>query len=124
MVNVDVVVDNEMCVVFEFCVVEICEVFEFGCVVDVVEVEVLVDDVDELVVVLDVVESGVVLVVDFIDFVVVVVDFVGGVVEIVEIGLFEFGDDLVDIFEVFEGEDLEEIVVMRFGLIMLLYKLL
>lgn len=123
MVNVDVVVDNEMCVVFEFCVVEICEVFEFGCVVDVVEVEVL-GDVDELVVVLDVVESGVVLVVDFIDFVVVVVDFVGGVVEIVEIGLFEFGDDLVDVFEVFEGEDLEEIVVMRFGLIMLLYKLL
>lgn len=123
MVNVDVVVDNEMCVVFEFCVVEICEVFEFGCVVDVVEVEML-GDVDELVVVLDVVESGVVLVVDFIDFVVVVVDFVGGVVEIVEIGLFEFGDDLVDVFEVFEGEDLEEIVVMRFGLIMLLYKLL
>lgn len=112
-----------MCVVFEFCVVEICEVFEVGCVVDVVEVEVL-GDVDELVVVLDVVESGVVLVVDFIDFVVVVVDFVGGVVEIVEIGLFEFGDDLVDVFEVFEGEDLEEIVVMRFGLIMLLYKLL
>lgn len=123
MVNVDVVVDNEMCVVFEFCVVEICEVFEFGCVVDVVEVEML-GDVDELVVVLDVVESGVVLVVDFIDFVVVVVDFVGVVVEIVEIGLFEFGDDLVDVFEVFEGEDLEEIVVMRFGLIMLLYKLL
>lgn len=123
MVNVDVVVDNEMCVVFEFCVVEIGEVFEFGCVVDVVEVEVL-GDVDELVVVLDVVESGVVLVVDFIDFVVVVVDFVGVVVEIVEIGLFEFGDDLVDVFEVFEGEDLEEIVVMRFGLIMLLYKLL
>lgn len=123
MVNVDVVVDNEMFVVFEFCVVEIGEVFEVGCVVDVVEVEVL-GDVDELVVVLDVVESGVVLVVDFIDFVVVVVDFVGGVVEIVEIGLFEFGDDLVDVFEVFEGEDLEEIVVMRFGLIMLLYKLL
>lgn len=123
MVNVDVVVDNEMCVVFEFCVVEICEVFELGCVVDVVEVEML-GDVDELVVVLDVMESGVVLVVDFIDFVVVVVDFVGGVVEIVEIGLFEFGDDLVDDFEVFEGEDLEEIVVMRFGLIMLLYKLL
>lgn len=123
MVNVDVVVDNEMCVVFEFCVVEICEVFEFGCVVDVVEVEML-GDVDELVVVLDVVESGVVLVVDFIDVVVVVVDFVGVVVEIVEIGLFEFGDDLVDVFEVFEGEDLEEIVVMRFGLIMLLYKLL
>lgn len=123
MVNVDVVVDNEMCVVFEFCVVEICEVFEVGCVVDVVEVEVL-GDVDELVVVLDVVESGVVLVVDFIDVVVVVVDFVGVVVEIVEIGLFEFGDDLVDVFEVFEGEDLEEIVVMRFGLIMLLYKLL
>lgn len=123
MVNVDVVVDNEMCVVFEFCVVEICEVFVFGCVEDVVEVEVL-GDVDELVVVLDVVESGVVLVVDFIDVVVVVVDFVGGVVEIVEIGLFEFGDDLVDVFEVFEGEDLEEIVVMRFGLIMLLYKLL
>lgn len=81
-----------MFVAFEFCVVETCEVFEPGCVVDAVEVEAL-GDVDELVVVLDAVESGVVLVVDFIDPVVVVVDFAGGVVEIVEIGLLEPGDD-------------------------------
>lgn len=110
-----------MCVAFEFCVVETCEVFEAGCVVDAVEVEAL-DDVDELVVVLDAVESGVVLVVDFIDAVVVVVDFAGGVVEIVEIGLLEPGDDPVDVFEVLEGEDLEETVVMRLGSTMLLHK--
>lgn len=110
-----------MCVAFEFCVVETCEVFEPGCVVDAVEVEAL-GDVDELVVVLDAVESGVVLVVDFIDAVVVVVDFAGGVVEIVEIGLLEPGDDLVDVFEVLEGEDLEETVVMRLGSTMLLHK--
>lgn len=107
-----------MCVAFEFCVVETCEVFEAGCVVDAVEVEAL-GDVDELVVVLDAVESGVVLVVDFIDPVVVVVDFAGGVVEIVEI---EPGDDPVDVFEVLEGEDLEETVVMRLGSTMLLHK--
>lgn len=110
-----------MCVAFEFCVVETCEVFEPGCVVDAVEVEAL-GDVDELVVVLDAVESGVVLVVDFIDPVVVVVDFAGGVVEIVEIGLLEPGDDPVDVFEVLEGEDLEETVVMRLGSTMLLHK--
>lgn len=110
-----------MCVAFEFCVVETGEVFEAGCVVDAVEVEAL-GDVDELVVVLDAVESGVVLVVDFIDAVVVVVDFAGGVVEIVEIGLFEPGDDPVDDFEVLEGEDLEETVVMRLGSTMLLHK--
>lgn len=110
-----------MCVAFEFCVVETGEVFEPGCVVDAVEVEAL-GDVDELVVVLDAVESGVVLVVDFIDPVVVVVDFAGGVVEIVEIGLLEPGDDLVDVFEVLEGEDLEETVVMRLGSTMLLHK--
>lgn len=110
-----------MCVAFEFCVVETGEVFEPGCVVDAVEVEAL-GDVDELVVVLDAVESGVVLVVDFIDAVVVVVDFAGGVVEIVEIGLLEPGDDLVDVFEVLEGEDLEETVVMRLGSTMLLHK--
>lgn len=110
-----------MCVAFEFCVVETCEVFEPGCVVDTVEVEAL-GDVDELVVVLDAVESGVVLVVDFIDAVVVVVDFAGGVVEIVEIGLLEPGDDPVDVFEVLEGEDLEETVVMRLGSTMLLHK--
>lgn len=110
-----------MCVAFEFCVVETCEVFEAGCVVDAVEVEAL-GDVDELVVVLDAVESGVVLVVDFIDAVVVVVDFAGGVVEIVEIGLLEPGDDPVDDFEVLEGEDLEETVVMRLGSTMLLHK--
>lgn len=110
-----------MCVAFEFCVVETGEVFEAGCVVDAVEVEAL-GDVDELVVVLDAVESGVVLVVDFIDPVVVVVDFAGGVVEIVEIGLLEPGDDLVDVFEVLEGEDLEETVVMRLGSTMLLHK--
>lgn len=110
-----------MCVAFEFCVVETGEVFEAGCVVDAVEVEAL-GDVDELVVVLDAVESGVVLVVDFIDAVVVVVDFAGGVVEIVEIGLLEPGDDPVDVFEVLEGEDLEEIVVMRLGSTMLLHK--
>lgn len=110
-----------MCVAFEFCVVETCEVFESGCVVDAVEVEAL-GDVDELVVVLDAVESGVVLVVDFIDAVVVVVDFAGGVVEIVEIGLLEPGDDPVDVFEVLEGEDLEETVVMRLGSTMLLHK--
>lgn len=110
-----------MCVAFEFCVVETGEVFEAGCVVDAVEVEAL-GDVDELVVVLDAVESGVVLVVDFIDAVVVVVDFAGGVVEIVEIGLLEPGDDLVDVFEVLEGEDLEETVVMRLGSTMLLHK--
>lgn len=110
-----------MCVAFEFCVVETCEVFEAGCVVDAVEVEAL-GDVDELVVVLDAVESGVVLVVDFIDAVVVVVDFAGGVVEIVEIGLLEPGDDPVDVFEVLEGEDLEETVVMRLGSTMLLHK--
>lgn len=110
-----------MCVAFEFCVVETCEVFEAGCVVDAMEVEAL-GDVDELVVVLDAVESGVVLVVDFIDAVVVVVDFAGGVVEIVEIGLLEPGDDLVDVFEVLEGEDLEETVVMRLGSTMLLHK--
>lgn len=110
-----------MCVAFEFCVVETCEVFEPGCVVDAVEVEAL-GDVDELVVVLDAVESGVVLVVDFIDAVVVVVDFAGGVVEIVEIGLLEPGDDPVDVFEVLEGEDLEETVVMRLGSTMLLHK--
>lgn len=110
-----------MCVAFEFCVVETCEVFEAGCVVDAVEVEAL-GDVDELVVVLDAVESGVVLVVDFIDPVVVVVDFAGGVVEIVEIGLLEPGDDPVDVFEVLEGEDLEETVVMRLGSTMLLHK--
>lgn len=104
-----------MCVAFEFCVVETCEVFEPGCVVDAVEVEALVDDVDELVVVLDAVESGVVLVVDFIDF-------AGVVVEIVEIGLLEPGDDPVDVFEVLEGEDLEETVVMRLGSTMLLHK--
>lgn len=107
-----------MCVAFEFCVVETCEVFEAGCVVDAVEVGAL-GDVDELVVVLDAVESGVVLVVDFIDAVVVVVDFAGGVVEIVEI---EPGDDPVDVFEVLEGEDLEETVVMRLGSTMLLHK--
>lgn len=107
-----------MCVAFEFCVVETCEVFEAGCVVDAVEVEAL-GDVDELVVVLDAVESGVVLVVDFIDAVVVVVDFAGGVVEIVEI---EPGDDPVDVFEVLEVEDLEETVVMRLGSTMLLHK--
>lgn len=107
-----------MCVAFEFCVVETGEVFEPGCVVDAVEVEAL-GDVDELVVVLDAVESGVVLVVDFIDAVVVVVDFAGGVVEIVEI---EPGDDPVDVFEVLEGEDLEETVVMRLGSTMLLHK--
>lgn len=110
-----------MCVAFEFCVVETCEVFEPSCVVDAVEVEAL-GDVDELVVVLDAVESGVVLVVDFIDAVVVVVDFAGGVVEIVEIGLLEPGDDPVDVFEVLEGEDLEETVVMRLGSTMLLHK--
>lgn len=110
-----------MCVAFEFCVVETGEVFEPGCVVDAVEVEAL-GDVDELVVVLDAVESGVVLVVDFIDPVVVVVDFAGGVVEIVEIGLLEPGDDPVDVFEVLEGEDLEETVVMRLGSTMLLHK--
>lgn len=110
-----------MCVAFEFCVVETCEVFEAGCVVDAVEVEAL-GDVDELVVVLDAVESGVVLVVDFIDPVVVVVDFAGGVVEIVEIGLLEPGDDPVDVFEVLEVEDLEETVVMRLGSTMLLHK--
>lgn len=110
-----------MCVAFEFCVVETGEVFEPGCVVDAVEVEAL-GDVDELVVVLDAVESGVVLVVDFIDAVVVVVDFAGGVVEIVEIGLLEPGDDPVDVFEVLEGEDLEETVVMRLGSTMLLHK--
>lgn len=110
-----------MCVAFEFCVVETCEVFEPGCVVDAVEVEAL-GDVDELVVVLDAVESGVVLVVDFIDPVVVVVDFAGGVVEIVEIGLLEPSDDPVDVFEVLEGEDLEETVVMRLGSTMLLHK--
>lgn len=110
-----------MCVAFEFFVVETCEVFEPGCVVDAVEVEAL-GDVDELVVVLDAVESGVVLVVDFIDAVVVVVDFAGGVVEIVEIGLLEPGDDPVDVFEVLEGEDLEETVVMRLGSTMLLHK--
>lgn len=110
-----------MCVAFEFCVVETCEVFEAGCVVDAMEVEAL-GDVDELVVVLDAVESGVVLVVDFIDAVVVVVDFAGGVVEIVEIGLLEPGDDPVDVFEVLEGEDLEETVVMRLGSTMLLHK--
>lgn len=110
-----------MCVAFEFCVVETCEVFEPGCVVDAVEVEAL-GDVDELVVVLDAVESGVVLVVDFIDAVVVVVVFAGGVVEIVEIGLLEPGDDPVDVFEVLEGEDLEETVVMRLGSTMLLHK--
>lgn len=110
-----------MCVAFEFCVVETCEVFEAGCVVDAVEVEAL-GDVDELVVVLDAVESGVVLVVDFIDPVVVVVDFAGGVVEIVEIGLLEPSDDPVDVFEVLEGEDLEETVVMRLGSTMLLHK--
>lgn len=110
-----------MCVAFEFCVVETGEVFEPGCVVDTVEVEAL-GDVDELVVVLDAVESGVVLVVDFIDAVVVVVDFAGGVVEIVEIGLLEPGDDPVDDFEVLEGEDLEETVVMRLGSTMLLHK--
>lgn len=110
-----------MCVAFEFCVVETGEVFEPGCVVDAVEAEAL-GDVDELVVVLDAVESGVVLVVDFIDAVVVVVDFAGGVVEIVEIGLLEPGDDLVDVFEVLEGEDLEETVVMRLGSTMLLHK--
>lgn len=110
-----------MCVAFEFCVVETGEVFEAGCVVDAVEVEAL-GDVDELVVVLDAVESGVVLVVDFIDAVVVVVDFAGVVVEIVEIGLLEPGDDPVDVFEVLEGEDLEEIVVMRLGSTMLLHK--
>lgn len=110
-----------MCVAFEFCVVETGEVFEPGCVVDAVEVEAL-GDVDELVVVLDAVESGVVLVVDFIDAVVVVVDFAGGVVEIVEIGLLEPGDDPVDDFEVLEGEDLEETVVMRLGSTMLLHK--
>lgn len=110
-----------MCVAFEFCVVETCEVFEAGCVVDAVEVEAL-GDVDELVVVLDAVESGVVLVVDFIDAVVVVVDFAGGVVEIVEIGLLEPGDDPVDVFEVLEVEDLEETVVMRLGSTMLLHK--
>lgn len=110
-----------MCVAFEFCVVETCEVFEPGCVVDAVEVEAL-GDVDELVVVLDAVESGVVLVVGFIDAVVVVVDFAGGMVEIVEIGLLEPGDDPVDIFEVLEGEDLEETVVMRLGSTMLLHK--
>lgn len=110
-----------MCVAFEFCVVETCEVFEAGCVVDAVEVEAL-GDVDELVVVLDAVESGVVLVVDFIDAVVVVVDFAGVVVEIVEIGLLEPGDDPVDDFEVLEGEDLEETVVMRLGSTMLLHK--
>lgn len=110
-----------MCVAFEFCVVETCEVFEAGCVVDAVEVDAL-GDVDELVVVLDAVESGVVLVVDFIDAVVVVVDFAGGVVEIVEIGLLEPGDDPVDVFEVLEGEDLEETVVMRLGSTMLLHK--
>lgn len=110
-----------MCVAFEFCVVETGEVFEPGCVVDAVEVEALVD-VDELVVVLDAVESGVVLVVDFIDPVVVVVDFAGVVVEIVEIGLLEPGDDPVDVFEVLEGEDLEETVVMRLGSTMLLHK--
>lgn len=110
-----------MCVAFEFCVVETCEVFEPGCVVDAVEVEAL-GDVDELVVVLDAVESGVVLVVDFIDAVVVVVDFAGGVVEIVEIGLLEPDDDPVDVFEVLEGEDLEETVVMRLGSTMLLHK--
>lgn len=109
-----------MCVAFEFCVVETGEVFEPGCVVDAVEVETL-GDVDELVVVLDAVESGVVLVVDFIDAVVVVVDFAGGVVEIVEIGLLEPGDDPVDVFEVLEGEDLEETVVMRLGSTMLLH---
>lgn len=103
-----------MCVAFEFCVVETCEVFEPGCVVDAVEVEAL-GDVDELVVVLDAVESGVVLVVDFIDF-------AGVVVEIVEIGLLEPGDDPVDVFEVLEGEDLEETVVMRLGSTMLLHK--
>lgn len=110
-----------MCVAFEFCVVETCEVFEPGCVVDAVEVEAL-GDVDELVVVLDAVESGVVLVVDFIDPVVVVVDFAGGVVEIVEIGLLEPDDDPVDVFEVLEEEDLEETVVMRLGSTMLLHK--
>lgn len=110
-----------MCVAFEFCVVETGEVFEPGCVVDAVEVEAL-GDVDELVVVLDAVESGVVLVVDFIDAVVAVVDFAGGVVEIVEIGLLEPGDDPVDVFEVLEGEDLEETVVMRLGSTMLLHK--
>lgn len=110
-----------MCVAFEFCVVETCEVFEPGCVVDAVEVEAL-GDVDELVVVLDAVESGVVLVVVFIDAVVVVVDFAGVVVEIVEIGLLEPGDDPVDDFEVLEGEDLEETVVMRLGSTMLLHK--
>lgn len=110
-----------MCVAFEFCVVETGEVFEAGCVVDAVEVEAL-GDVDELVVVLDAVESGVVLVVDFIDAVVAVVDFAGGVVEIVEIGLLEPGDDPVDVFEVLEGEDLEETVVMRLGSTMLLHK--
>lgn len=110
-----------MCVAFEFCVVETCEVFEAGCVVDAVEVEAL-GDVDELVVVLDAVESGVVLVVDFIDAVVVVVDFAGGVVEIVEIGLLEPGDDPVDVFEVLEGEEWEETVVMRLGSTMLLHK--
>lgn len=110
-----------MCVAFEFCVVETGEVFEAGCVVDAVGVEAL-GDVDELVVVLDAVESGVVLVVDFIDAVVVVVDFAGGVVEIVEIGLLEPGDDPVDVFEVLEGEDLEETVVMRLGSTMLLHK--
>lgn len=110
-----------MCVAFEFCVVETGEVFEPGCVVDAVEVEAL-GDVDELVVVLDAVESGVVLVVDFIDAVVVVVDFAGVVVEIVEIGLLEPGDDPVDVFEVLEGEDLEETVVMRLGSTMLLHK--
>lgn len=110
-----------MFVAFEFCVVETGEVFEAGCVVDAVEVEAL-GDVDELVVVLDAVESGVVLVVDFIDPVVVVVDFAGGVVEIVEIGLLEPGDDPVDVFEVLEGEDLEETVVMRLGSTMLLHK--
>lgn len=104
-----------MCVAFEFCVVETGEVFEAGCVVDAVEVEALVGDVDELVVVLDAVESGVVLVVDFIDF-------AGVVVEIVEIGLLEPGDDPVDVFEVLEGEDLEETVVMRLGSTMLLHK--
>lgn len=110
-----------MCVAFEFCVVETCEVFEAGCVVDAVEVDAL-GDVDELVVVLDAVESGVVLVVDFIDAVVVVVDFAGGVVEIVEIGLLEPGDDPVDVFEVLEEEYLEETVVMRLGSTMLLHK--
>lgn len=114
-------VDNETCVAFEFCVVETGEFVETGGVVEDAEEEVL-GNVDELVVVFDVEESGVVIVVDFIDDVVVVVDLAGEVVEIADIGLLEAADDPIDVFEVLEGEEWEETVVMRLRSTMLLHR--